>query len=80
MIEAFLAESVLVGGRRVRLMPVGANHMPSFAIYSGGQTDTELFGYALVLLDVDDPLIARMSVFPDQRLVRRFKLPASIAG
>ena len=80
MIRAFLTGSVLAGGTRIRMVPVSANLMPAFAIYSGGPTDPDVRPYAVVLLDVDGPLIARMSVFADPALVARFRLPASIAG
>jgi RNA polymerase sigma-70 factor (ECF subfamily) len=80
MIRAFLTDSVLVGGTRVRMVPVGANRMPAFAIYSGSPSEAVVRPYAVVLLDVDGPLIARMSVFADPRLVARFRLPASIEG
>ena len=80
MIRAFLTDPVLAGGTRIRMVAVRANRMPAFAIYSGGPTDQEVRPYAIVLLDVDGPLIARMSVFADRRLVARFRLPASIAG
>jgi RNA polymerase sigma-70 factor, ECF subfamily len=80
MIGAFLTDSVLVDGRRIRMVPILANRTPAFAIYSGGQTDSTLHPYAVVLLDFDGQLITRMSVFPDRRLVDRFKLPETIAG
>jgi len=79
-IRAFLTDSVLAGGTRIRMVPISANRMPAFAIYSGGPTDADVRPYAVVLLDVDGPLIARMSVFADPPLVARFRLPASIAG
>ena len=42
MIRTFLAETVLVGGRRIRLLPIGANRMPAFAIYSGDASEPAL--------------------------------------
>ena len=80
MIRAFLTDSVLAGGTRIRMVPIDANRMPAFAIYSGGPADAEVRPYAVVLLDIDGSRIARMSVFADQRLVARFRLPASIAS
>ena len=55
MIRAFLAESVLAGGTRIRMVPVSANRMPAFAIYSGGPEHRVMRPYAVVLLDVDGP-------------------------
>jgi RNA polymerase sigma-70 factor (ECF subfamily) len=80
MIRTFLADDVLVDGRRIRMVPIAANRMPAFAIYSADATDTELRPYAVVLLDSDGSSIGRMSVFDDPRFVARFRLPESIAG
>jgi hypothetical protein len=80
MIGAFLADAVLVDGRRIRLVPIAANRMPAFAIYSADATDPDLRPYAVVLLESDGSLIARMSVFDDPRVVARFRLAGSIAG
>ncbi len=79
-IRTFLAETVLVGGRRIRLLPIGANRMPAFAIYSGDASEPDLRAYAVVLLDADGLQIARMSVFDDPAVVARFRLPGLIAG
>jgi RNA polymerase sigma-70 factor (ECF subfamily) len=80
MIRTFLADAVLIGGRRIRLLPIAANRMPTFAIFSADATDVDLRPYAVVLLDFDASRIARMSVFDDPRVVARFRLPVSIAG
>jgi hypothetical protein len=70
----------MVDGRRIRMVPIAANRMPAFAIYSGDATDSLMRPYAVVLLEPDGPRIARMSVFDDPRVVARFRLPVSIAG
>jgi RNA polymerase sigma-70 factor (ECF subfamily) len=80
MIRTFLADAVLVDGRRIRMVPIGANRMPGFAIYSADGPDADLRPYAIVLLDAVGSRIARMSVFDDPRVVARFRLPGSLAG
>ena len=77
-IRAFLARSVFSGGIRIRLLPVGANRVPAFAVYSGAPGDAVLRMYAVLLLDVAGSQVSAMSVFADQRLATRFGLAAEL--
>jgi RNA polymerase sigma-70 factor (ECF subfamily) len=79
-IRAFLAESVFAGGIRIRLVPVRANRVPAFAVYSGGPGDVALRMYAILLLDVVGSRVARMDVFADPRLAGRFDLADELPG
>lgn len=72
-IGAFLAESVFAGGVRIRLMPIGANRTPAFALYSGRGNSVLRF-YALLVVETSGRRIDRMSVFTDPRLPARFGL------
>ncbi len=77
-IRAFLAGSVFGGGIRIRLVPVAANRVPAFAVYSGAAGDAALRMYAVVLLDVADARVTRMDVFADPRLASRFGIAAEL--
>ena len=79
-IAAFLAESVFGGGLRLRLIPVRANRGAGFAVYSGGPADKALRMYAILLVEVTDSLVSRISVFADQRLATRFSLADELLG
>ena len=79
-IGAFLAATVFGSGLRVRLVPVGANRKPGFAVYSAGPADAVLRLYAILLVDVDDFLISRITVFADQRLAPTFGLAGELPG
>jgi RNA polymerase sigma-70 factor (ECF subfamily) len=79
-IAAFLSGSVFLAGMRFKLLPIRANDSPGFVIFSGAGQDVALRPYAVLLVDVDGPRIARMSVFADQRLIARFGLPQELAG
>lgn len=71
-IAAFLASSVFVGERRVRLVPVRANGVPAFVVRSGADEAT-LEPYAVLALTVDaSGRVERMGVFAEPRLVARF--------
>ena len=72
-IGAFLADSVFAGGVRIRLVPINANRMPAFALYSVvGAGALQL--YALLVVDVSATTVDRMSVFTNPRLEARFGL------
>jgi RNA polymerase sigma-70 factor (ECF subfamily) len=73
-IGAFVADSVFGAGIRIRLVPVGANRTPAFAVYSGGPTDDVVRMYALLLVGILDERIARIDVFADPRLAATFGL------
>ena len=77
-IGAFLARSVFGGGLRVRLVPVGANRGPAFAVYSAALGDHVLRMYAILLVDVDESLISRITVFADPRLAATFGLAGEL--
>jgi RNA polymerase sigma-70 factor (ECF subfamily) len=77
-IRTFLAGSVFAGDIQVRLVPVGANRVPAFAVYSGAARDAVLRMYAVLLLDVAGSQVSAMSVFADQRLAARFGLAAEL--
>jgi RNA polymerase sigma-70 factor (ECF subfamily) len=77
-IGAFLAGSVFGGGIRVRLVPVAANRGPGFAVYSAGPGDNVLRMYAILLVDVDESLVSRITVFADQRLATAFGLAGEL--
>jgi RNA polymerase sigma-70 factor (ECF subfamily) len=79
-IGAFLAGSVFVDGRKVRLLAIRANREPGFAVYSGHGADAALRPYAVLVLDLDGLSITGMSVFVDQRLITRFRLPQELAA
>jgi hypothetical protein len=79
-IGAFLAGSVFVDGRRIRLMPIRSNRAPGFVVYSGHGVDGTLGPYALLVLDMDGFTIAGMSVFVDPRLITRFGMPQELAA
>jgi RNA polymerase sigma-70 factor, ECF subfamily len=79
-IAAFLAGSVFGGGLRLRLIPVRANRAAGFAVYSGGPEDKALRMYAILLVDVADSLVSRITVFADQRLAARFGLADELSG
>jgi RNA polymerase sigma-70 factor, ECF subfamily len=78
-IGAFLARSVFVDGSRIRLMPVRANGVPAFVIYSGSGPHAALRAFAVHLIDVDASSITRMSVFVDPGVIARFGLPETLA-
>ena len=78
-IRKFLETTVFVGGVRVRLVPVGANRTPAFALYSG-VGDGPLQLYALLVVDTADALVARISVFTDPRVAGRFGLAEGLPG
>ena len=78
-IGAFLSGSVFGGGVRIRLVPIGANRTPAFALYSGvGGSVLRL--YALLVVDASGARVDRMSVFTDPRLPARFGLEGEIPG
>jgi RNA polymerase sigma-70 factor (ECF subfamily) len=79
-IGAFLAGSVFGGGLRVRLVPVAANHGPGYAVYSAGPEDAVLRMYAILLVELDEALISRITVFADQRLAAAFGLAGELPG
>jgi RNA polymerase sigma-70 factor (ECF subfamily) len=79
-IGAFLAATVFGSGLRVRLVPVGANRGPGFAVYSAGPGDAVLRMYAILIVDVHGSLISRITVFADQRLAPTFGLTGELAG
>ena len=79
-IGAFLAASVFGGGLRVRLVPVGVNRQPGFAVYSGGPEDSALRMYAILLLDIEGSLVSGITVFADQRLAATFGLADELFG
>ena len=61
-IGAFFADSVFVGGVRIRLVPINANRTPAFALYSGVGAGA-LGLYALLVVDVSATTVDRMNVF-----------------
>jgi RNA polymerase sigma-70 factor (ECF subfamily) len=75
-IGAFLAGSVFAGDIKVRLVPLRANRVPAFAVYSGAAGDPALRMYAVIVLDVAGSDIARMDVFADPRLATTFGIAA----
>lgn len=79
-ISAFLAASVFAGVTRIRLMPIRANRESGFILYSGSGSNAPLRAYAVLLVDIDGSSIARMSVFADQRLINRFRLPEELSN
>jgi RNA polymerase sigma-70 factor (ECF subfamily) len=77
-IADFLAGSVFVGGRLVRLSPVAANSGAAYLIRSG-PNEAGLEPFAILVLDVADvdepsaePRVRRMGVFAEPKLVARF--------
>ena len=82
-IGAFLADSVFVGGVRIRLVPINANRTPAFALYSGVGAGA-LGLYALLVVDVSattdvsGTTIDRMNVFTNPRLPARFGLANAV--
>jgi RNA polymerase sigma-70 factor (ECF subfamily) len=79
-IGAFLAGVVFVDRKRIRLLPIRANRVPGFLIYSAAATGAALRPYAIVLVDLDGTRVARMSVFADPRVIARFGLPEELAS
>lgn len=76
-IEAFLSGSVFGGGVRIRLVPIGANRTPAFALYSG-VGDGVLRLYAMLVVETSGASVAHMSVFTDPRLPARFGLAGEL--
>jgi RNA polymerase sigma-70 factor (ECF subfamily) len=75
-IATFLANVVFADDRRIRLDPVQVNGAAAYRIRSG-PTDAELEPFAILTLDLDaaggqNPLVTRMGVFADPRLLARF--------
>jgi RNA polymerase sigma-70 factor (ECF subfamily) len=86
-IGRFLANAVFAGGRQIRLEAVRTNGAVSYLIRSGPSA-AELEPFAILTVEVDldagdarpaeapdSPLVFRMGVFSDPRLVARFSLP-----
>src|SRR5206468_3147708 len=80
-IGAFIAHSVFVDGRRIRLRPVAVNGGPAFVLYSGAANDPVVQPYAVLVVDVAadgaraEPRVAGMAVFAEPRLIARFGTP-----
>ena len=74
----FLAASVFREGMHFRLLPVRANDVPAFVICSGAAEDPVVRPYSVLLLDVVEGRIARMTVFTEPALIARFGVPAQL--
>jgi RNA polymerase sigma-70 factor, ECF subfamily len=79
-IGTFLAESVLIPGRRIRLTPVRTNDGPAYLLYSGSDDGRPPTAYAVVTAEVEDSNIVRIGAFADPRVIARFGLPGTWAG
>ena len=85
-IGAFLARSVFVDGRRIRLLPVPANGGSTFVLYSGSATEPLVQPYAVLVAEItadlagDELRVSRMNVFAEPRLIARFGAPEELIG
>jgi RNA polymerase sigma-70 factor, ECF subfamily len=79
-IGAFLAESVLVPGRRIRLTPVRANGGPAHLLYSSLGDGRPLTAYAVVIAEADNSSVVRISAFAEPGVIALFGLPGTIDG
>jgi RNA polymerase sigma-70 factor, ECF subfamily len=79
-IGAFLAESVLIDGRRIRLRPVRTDGGLAHVLYSSSGEGSPLSAFAVLLVDVDRSKIVRLSAFADRRVIARFGLPEEMTS
>ena len=79
-IAAFLADSIFVDGREIRLVEIHANGGPGFAAYARKQRTGPLPGFAVMVLAADASGVARIDAFRELGLLDRFGLPQELAG
>ena len=79
-IAAFLAESIFVEGRQIRLIAVRANGGPAFAAYARPGPAGPLHRFAVLLLEIDEGGVARIDAFREPDLIPRFGLPEELTG
>jgi RNA polymerase sigma-70 factor (ECF subfamily) len=79
-IGAFLANSVLSGVGRRRLLPTGANGGPAFIVYASPDDADPLRALAILLIEAGELGIARIVAFFDPQLVGRFAGTGELAG
>ena len=79
-IADFLAKSIFVDGRQIRLVPIRANGGPGFAAYSRKGSSGPFLGFTVLLLAIDEGGIARIDAFRELSLIPRFGLPEALAS
>lgn len=82
-IIAFFSTSPYVFGdetRRLRLLPTQANRQPGFAAYAWDPGAAAFLAYGIMVLRLEDGLVAEITGFADPTLFPFFNLPRTLAA